>query len=714
MQIRRPALTVLASLVTLVGCREDSLPKVSEYPSAQKGDVVDDYFGTKVPDPYRWMEDLDSKPVADWVAAENKLTFDYLAKLPLREPFRKRITELWDYPKVSIPLKEGGRYFYVKNSGLQKQAPLYWRATLTGPATMVIDPNALSPDGSVSMAQWSPSRDGKLLAYGLSEGGADWRTVHVRDIDSGKDLTDEVRWVRFSDISWTNDSKGFFYSRYPEPPAGKALEAALSGQTIYYHRIGTPQSADKVIYQRKDLPTWFIGGSVTEDGRYLTISMQKGSDNNNRLYYADLGDPMRPNIGAPVKALIEEDDAEFAVFGNEGPVLYLRTDKATPNRKVIAVDVTKPAEANWKTIVPEAKEAIESMALIGGRIVVQYLVDVQSKISMFGLDGSSQGDVALPGTGAVDGISGREDAPEIFYMFGSPLFPDTVYQYNPQSRQQTAFEPAKPPVDVAQYETKALFATSKDGTRVPFFLTWKKGSALDGSHPTMLYGYGGFSISMLPSYRVDVPAWLERGGIWVTANMRGGAEYGEAWHKAGNLGKKQNVFDDFIAVAEQLVKDKYTSSKRLGIMGGSNGGLLVGATEEQRPDLFAVALPAVGVMDMLRFDKFTGGRAWVTEYGTSSNKEDFENLIKYSPLQNVKPGACYPATLVTTADHDDRVVPSHSFKFTAAMQAAQGCANPILIRIETQGSHGYRPTDKRIAELADEWAFAAAATGMKP
>jgi len=602
----------------------------------------------------------------------------------------------------------------VKNSGLQKQAPLYWRATLTGPATMVIDPNALSPDGSVSMAQWWPSRDGKLMAYGLSEGGADWRTVHIRDIDSGKDLPDEIRWVRFSEVSWTNDSKGFFYSRYPEPPAGKALEAALSGQTIYYHHIGSPQSADKLIYQRKDLPTWFIGGSVTEDGRYLTISMQKGSDNNNRLYYADLGDPMRPNIGAPVKALIEEDDAEFSVFGNEGPVLYLRTDKATPNRKVIAVDVTKPAEANWKTVVPEAKEAIESVALIGGRIVAQYLVDVQSKISMFGLDGSSQGDVPLPGTGAIDGMSGREDTPEIFYMFGSPLFPDTVYDYDPQSRQQTSFEAAKPPVDVAQYETRALFATSKDGTRVPFFLTWKKGSALDGSHPTMLYGYGGFSISMLPSYRVDIPAWLERGGIWVTANMRGGAEYGEAWHKAGNLGKKQNVFDDFIAVAEQLVKDKYTSPKHLGIMGGSNGGLLVGATEEQRPDLFAVALPAVGVMDMLRFDKFTGGRAWVTEYGTSSNKEDFGNLIKYSPLQNVKPGACYPATLVTTADHDDRVVPSHSFKFTAAMQAAQGCANPILIRIETQGSHGYRPTDKRIAELADEWAFAAAATGMTP
>jgi prolyl oligopeptidase len=703
-----------ACVLILAACRNDSLPKVTSYPAAQKGDTVDDYFGTKVADPYRWMEDLDSKPVADWVAAENQLTFGYLAKLPLREHFRKRITELWDYPKVAIPIREGGRYFYSKNSGLQRQAPVYVRASLAEPASLVIDPNVLSPDGSVSMAQWMPSNDGKLLAYGLSEGGADWRTLHVRDIGSGKDLPDEIRWVRFSGISWTNDSKGFFYSRYPEPPKGKVLEAALSGHAIYYHRIGAPQSADRLIYERKDLPTWFVDGEVTEDGRYLIISISKGADNSNRLYYADLGDPLRPAIGAPVKPVFEEDGAEFSVFGNAGPVLYVRSDRAAPNRKVLAVDLAHSSEANWKTVIPESKQAIESVSLIGGRIVAQYLVDVQSRISLFGLDGAPQGELPLPAAGAVMGISGREDTPEIFYMFSSPLFPETVFAYDPQSRQQTPFEAAKPPVDVTQYETKALFATSKDGTRVPFFLTWKKGSALDGNHPTMLYGYGGFSISMLPYYSSDVPAWLELGGIWVTANMRGGAEYGEAWHKAGNLGKKQNVFDDFIAVAEELVKQKYSSPARLGIMGASNGGLLVGATEEQRPDLFAVALPAVGVMDMLRFDKFTGGRAWVVEYGSSSNAQDFAYLIKYSPLQNVKPGICYPATLVTTADHDDRVVPSHSFKFTAAMQAAQGCSRPVLIRIETQGSHGYRPTDKRIAELADEWAFAAAGTGMTP
>jgi prolyl oligopeptidase len=691
---------------------QSSLPKVN-YPTTAKDDIVNDYFGTKVPAPYQWMEDLDSKPVTDWIAEENKVTFDYLAKLPLRDHLQKRITELWDYPKVSIPAREGGRYFYAKNSGLQRQSPVYMRATLTGPVTLVLDPNVLSPDGSVSVAQWAPSRDGKLLAYGLSEGGADWRTLHVRDIDSGKDLSDEVHWMRFSGISWTNDNKGFFYSRYPEPPKGKALESALSGQAVYYHRIGTPQSQDRLVYERKDLPTWFIDGSVSEDGRYLIVSIAKGSDNNNRLYYADLGDPMRPSINAPIRPLVEEDDAEFAVFGNAGPVFYLRSDHAAPNRKVMAIDLAHPAQADWKTVVPEAKQAIESVSLIGGRIVAQYLVDVQSRVALFGLDGSPQGDLALPGTGTVVGIEGREDSPEIFYAFSSPLSPTTVYLYDPASKQQTSFDPSKAPVDVAQYETRALFATSKDGTRVPFFLTWKKGLALDGSHPTMVYGYGGFSISILPTYRDDVPAWLELGGVWVTANMRGGAEYGEAWHKAGNLSNKQKVFDDFIAVAEYLVKEKYTSPAKLGIMGASNGGLLVGAVEEQRPDLYAVALAGVGVMDMLRYDKFTGGHAWVTEYGSSSNPTDFAYLIKYSPVQNVKPGTCYPATLVTTADHDDRVVPSHSFKFTAAMQAAQGCDRPILIRVETEGSHGYRPTDKRIAELADEWAFAAAGMGME-
>jgi prolyl oligopeptidase len=490
------------------------------------------------------------------------------------------------------------------------------------------------------------------------------------------------------------------------------LEAALSGQAVYYHRTGTPQSEDKLIYERKDLPTWFLTGSVTEDGRYLLIFMQKGSDNNNRLYYSDLGDPMKPNISSPVKPLIEDDHAEFAAFGNAGPVLFLRSDSDAPNRKIIAVDVRDPKPAAWKTVVPEGKEAIEVVVLIGGRIVAQYLSDVRSRLSLFGLDGSPQGDVELPGTGTVAGLGGREDRPEIFFSFSSPLYPTTVFSYDPASKARKPFEAPTPPIDASQFETTQLFATSKDGTKVPFFVTAR--IVKDGSHPTMLYGYGGFSISTLPAYRSDLPAWLEMSGIWVTANMRGGAEYGEGWHKAGNLEKKQNVFDDFIAVAEELIRQKYTSPGKLGIMGGSNGGLLVGVVEEQRPDLFGVALPAVGVMDMLRYDKFTGGSAWATEYGRSSDPTQFGFLIKYSPLHNVKKGVCYPATLVTTADHDDRVVPSHSFKFTAALQAAQGCSNPVLIRVETEGSHGYRPTDKRIAELADQWAFAAAHLGMTP
>jgi prolyl oligopeptidase len=658
------------------------------------------------------MEDLESKDVADWIAAQNQLTFARLATLPIRDQFKDRITKLWDYPKTGIPVREGDRYLYQKNSGLQRQAPLYVRAKLDADPSLVLDPNVLWPDGSQSLAEWTASPDGKLIAYGVSEGGADWETLHVREADTQKDLSDDVKWMRFSGIAWTRDSKGFFYSRYPEPPKGKVLEAALSNHALYYHRVGTPQTEDRLIYDRKDLPTWFISGTVTEDGRYLLISMSKGSDNNNRLYYADLGDPQKPNVGAPVKPLVEQDDAEFAAFGNSGPVLFLRSDLQAPNRKVIAIDVRDPKPSSWKTIVPEGKETIEGVSLIGGRIVAQYLVDVRSRLSLFGLDGVAQGDIELPGLGSVAAISGREDTPEVFYTFSSPLYPSTVFHYDLASKKATAFDPPKLPIDTTQFETVQLFATSKDGTKVPFFLTARKGLPKDGSHATMLYGYGGFSVSTLPTYRPDVPAWLEKGGIWVTANMRGGAEYGEAWHKSGYLEKKQNVFDDFIAVAEELIKQKYTSPGKLGIMGGSNGGLLVGAVEQQRPDLFGVALPAVGVMDMLRYDKFTGGRAWATEYGSSSDPAQFAFLIKYSPLHNVKAGSCYPATLVTTADHDDRVVPSHSFKFTAAMQAAQGCGKPILIRVETQASHGYRPTDKRIAEMADEWAFAAAHLGM--
>ncbi len=677
------------------------------YPPSRQGDVVDDYGGTRVTDPYRWMEDLESLEVAAWVAAQNAVTRAHLDALPHRALLAARLSELWNYSRTSVPVTENGALFYSRNSGLQRQAPVYVRHAVAGEAVMVLDPNALSPDGSISLAQYTPSPDAALVAYASAEGGADWETIRVRDIATGVDRADEVRWVRFSDISWTHDSRGFFYSRYPEPPAHKVLEAALSGQAIYLHRLGTPQSEDELIYQRLDHPAWLVNGTVTENGRYLLIRTYRGADNNNQLHYLALGDGPGP-VAGPIIPVIETGDAEYSPIGAEGSRLYLRSDKDAPNRCVIAIDLDHPEPSSWTVVVPEQAQAIEHATLAGGRIVVHYLADVRSRIGIFGLDGKYEGDVALPGVGTVSGLEGRADGAAVWFGFSSPLVPGTTYRYDLGARSLTPFEPPTPPIDASQYETRALFATSKDGTRVPFFLTARKGIGLDGSHPTMMYGYGGFSISVLPAYRPDVPAWLELGGIFVSVNMRGGAEYGESWHKAGYLDKKQNVFDDFIAVAEHLIREGYTNPSRLGMMGGSNGGLLVGAVMEQRPDLFAVAMPAVGVMDMLRYDRFTGGRLWATEYGSALDPMQFPYLIKYSPLHNLRAGTCYPATLVTTADHDDRVVPSHSFKFTAALQAAQGCDRPALIRVELQGSHGYRPTDKLIEEKADQWAFAAA------
>src|SRR3954447_8108581 len=711
MRVHRTALFAVACM--LAGSSVFVQTQRLAYPPTARGDVVDDYFGTKVPDPYRWMEDLDSKPVADWVAAQNAVTEKYLAQLPLREKLRKRITELWNYPKVSTPFMEGGQVFYRRNSGLQKQSLFLMRPDLRKPARVLVDPNEMFPDGATSLAMVAPAPDATLLAYATAEGGADWQTIHVREIATRRDLKDIVKWMRFSGLAWTKDAKGFFYSRYPEPPAGKALQAALSGQALYYHGVGTPQSEDRLIYERRDLPAWFISGSITDDGRYLFIQMAEGSENKNRLYVKDLVDPHKPNLDAPVRPVVETDDAEYAPIGNHGSTVFLRTDLDAPNRRVIAIDLGHPARPAWKTIVAERPQAIESVIVASDRIVAEYLVDVQSRLEMFGFDGTAAGTIALPATGSIAGLSGRDDSDVLFYTFTSPLYPATVFACDIKAGRSTPFEPPTLPVDVAQYETTQLFATSKDGTRVPFFVTARKNTPRDGNRPTMVYGYGGFSISTTPTYRPDVPAWLELGGIWVTANMRGGSEYGEAWHHAGMLAKKQNVFDDFIAVAEYLVKENYTSPAKLGMMGGSNGGLLVGAVMEQRPDLYAVALPAVGVMDMLRYDRFTGGRAWVTEYGSSANAEQFPILFRYSPLHNVRPETCYPATLVTTADHDDRVVPSHSFKFIAAVQQAQTCDRPALIRVETQVSHGFRPTDKRIAEVADEWAFAAASMGIK-
>jgi prolyl oligopeptidase len=680
------------------------------YPVAKTVDHVDDYFGTKVADPYRWMEDLNAPDLAEWVKAENAVTEHYLSQLPMRAWFKTRITELWNYPKVSLPFREAGQLFYARNSGLQRQSVWYVRGSLGGAERMVIDPNTLSPDGSVALAGFSPSPDGRYLLYGVSQGGADWRTLLVQDLASAKQLADTVRWLKGGGSSWTKDGNGFFYSRFPEPEPGKQLQSAIRDEKIYYHRIGTSQAQDQLIYARPDQPEWFVEGGVSEDGRYLVVFVSRGTEPQNRLYVADLGDPMHPKVDAPITPVFEKGDAAYSPIGNVGTTVYLQTDRDAPKGKIVAFDLSAPEQ--WRTVVPEGKNAIDQVAMFQGGIAVGYLEDVKANVQLFGLDGTSKGTLQLPGIGTLAGMSTREDTPDLFYGFTSPLYPTTVFHYDPATGRSTPFGAPQLGFDPSRYETRQVFATSKDGTRVPMFITLRKDLPLDGSNPAMLYGYGGFDISTTPGFRPDVLAWLEQGGIWATANMRGGGEYGEAWHQAGMFEKKQNVFDDFIAAAEFLVKEKYASPAKLGIMGGSNGGLLVGAVEEQRPDLFAVALPAVGVMDMLRYHKFTGGNAWATEYGSSDDSTAFRYLIKYSPVQNVRRGTCYPATLVTTADHDDRVVPSHSFKFTATMQVAQGCAKPVVIRVETQASHGYRPTDKRIAELADEWSFAAANMGM--
>jgi prolyl oligopeptidase len=535
----------------------------------------------------------------------------------------------------------------------------------------------------------------------------------VREIATGKDLPDVVRWYRFSTISWTKDSKGFFYARFPEPPAGKALEALLLDHQIHYHHVETAQDQDRLIYSRPDLPRYFVGAGVTEDGRYLIVTLSNGTDPKNRLFFADLGDPMQPNLGAPLVAIIDEDIAELTVLGNEGPVFYVRTDFEAPNRRVIAIDPRlRDGSAGWKTIVPESTNPLESATIAGGRLFCQYLVDVASDVRIFSLAGEDEGALDLPGIASIAGMGGRERGDELFYDVASPLVASTVLRYDIAGKSSSTFGAGKPAFDPSPYATRQVFYMSKDGTRVPMFITARKGLVQDGSHPVWLYAYGGFSISQAPGYRPDLPAWLEMGGIYAQPALRGGAEYGEAWHRAGMLENKQNVFDDFVAAAEYLINEKYTSPARLVIEGRSNGGLLVGAVMTQRPELFAVALPAVGVLDMLRFDRFTGGAAWAVEYGSSQNPEQFDYLLRYSPLHNLKPGTCYPATLIITADHDDRVVPSHSFKFAAALQAAQGGDKPVLIRVETKGSHSYRPTDRQIAERADILAFVADQLGM--
>lgn len=677
------------------------------YPRSERGNTADTYFGTTVPDPYRWLEELNSPATHAWVAAQNGFTNAYLAQFPLRDTLRARLTQLYGYSRTGVPtVTSTGRLFYRQNTGLQNQSVLYMRAHLDSAPVLVLDPNTLSSDGSIAFQEWAPSPDARYLAYGLAQGGSDWRTVHVRDMATGRDLPDSVQWVRFSGLAWTHDNAGFFYSRYPTPPVGHELTAPLANHTVYYHAIGTPQSRDRVILARPELAHYFVGCSVSDDGRYLFCSASPGADSRNRLYFADLGDPLHPNLAAPVVPIVNDDVAQFQFIDNVGTTAYILTDDQALRRRVVALELTTPDRSHMRTVIPESRYAVESALMAGGHIALHYLEDVKSIVRLFDAAGRPTGAIPLPGVGTVNGLSGRTDVPLMFYSFASPLTPGTVYAYDVNSRESRPLDRPRLTFNPDLYETRQVFSTSKDGTRIPLFVTMKRGTVLDGSHPTLLYAYGGFDVNLQPFFTPAIPAWLERGGIYVTASLRGGAEYGEAWHRAGMREHKQNVFDDFIGAAEYLVAQRYTSPAKLVIQGGSNGGLLIGAVSNQRPDLFAVSLPAVGVMDMLRYDRFTGGAGWVTEYGSSSDATMFPYLYRYSPLQNVRPGTCYPATLATTADHDDRVVPSHTFKYIAALQAAQACARPVMVRVETQGSHGYRPTDKQIAEMADELTFA--------
>jgi len=676
-----------------------------QYPTARKSDVVDDYHGTRVPDPYRWLEDPDSPESRAWIEAQNRLTEAYLAAIPARTAIRDRLTKLWNYPKYGTPFRKGGRYFFFKNDGLQNQSVLYKQASLTAQPETLLDPNLLSEDGTVALSTLAVTDDGRLLAYGTSASGSDWEEFRVRDVAMGKDRPDHLKWIKFSGASWTKDGAGFFYSRYPEP-TDKALTDVNRFQKLYYHRLGTDQAQDVLVYERPDQPDWGMNAEVTDDGRYAVLQVWLGTDRRNRVYYLDLKQAKRPKVTGEVVRLLDDFDASYSFVGNDGPVFYFLTDLDASRKRVIAIDTRHPERAHWREIIPQSTDVLEGIQIIHDTFVAQYMHDASSRLRLVALDGRPVKQLELPTLGSIGGISGERKDDEMFYAFTSFLYPTTIFRYDFKTGATSVFKAPTIDFDPSRYETKQVFYASKDGTRVPMFITHKKGLRLDGSNPTYLYGYGGFNISLTPAFSVAVLAWLEMGGVYAVPNLRGGGEYGEEWHQAGMHDKKQNVFDDFIAAAEFLIAQGYTSTPKLAIAGGSNGGLLVGAAITQRPDLFGAALPAVGVMDMLRFHKFTIGWAWVTDYGSADSAAQFPYLYKYSPLHNIQAGTRYPATLVTTADHDDRVVPGHSFKFTAALQAAQAGPQPVLIEIETKAGHGAgKPTSKLIEEQADRFAF---------
>jgi len=706
----------LAGGLFLTGMFTSAVPapaQTLQYPAARKSDVVDDYHGTRVPDPYRWLEDPDSPESRAWIEAQNRLTAAYLAEIPARDTIRQRLTKLWNYPKYGAPFRKAGRYFFLKNDGLQNQSVLYKQASLEATPETLLDPNILSEDGTVALSTLAVSDNGRLLAYGTAASGSDWEEFRVRDVVTARDLPDHLKWIKFSGASWTKDGAGFFYSRYPEP-TDKALTDVNRFQRLYYHRLGTDQAQDVLVYERPDQPDWGMNAEVTDDGRYAVLTVWLGTDRRNRVYYRDLKDPRHPRITGEVVRLLDDFDASYAFVGNDGPVFYFLTDLDAPRKRVIAIDTRHPERGRWRELIPQGQDVLEGVQIIHDTFVANYMHDASSRLRLFALDGRMLKDLELPTLGSIGSISGERKDDEMFYAFTSFLYPTTIFRYDFKSGATSVFKAPTIDFDPSRYETKQVFYTSKDGTRVPMFITYKKGLTLDGSNPTYLYGYGGFNISLTPSFSVAMLVWLEMGGVYAVPNLRGGGEYGEEWHQGGMHEKKQNVFDDFIAAAEYLIAQRYTSPAKLAIAGGSNGGLLVGAAMTQRPELFGAALPAVGVMDMLRFHKFTIGWAWVTDYGSADSAAQFPYLYKYSPLHNIRAGTRYPATLVTTADHDDRVVPGHSFKFTATLQAAQAGPQPVLIEIETKAGHGAgKPTSKLIEEQGDRMAFLVKNLGMQ-
>ncbi|MDX1962139.1 MAG: prolyl oligopeptidase family serine peptidase [Pirellulales bacterium] len=674
-----------------------------DYPATKTVDQADEYHGTRVADPYRWLEEdvRESPAVAEWVEAQNRVTFGYLEKLPQRQKLRDRLTEIWNYERFSAPMLHGGKYYFYKNDGLQNQAVLYVQDTLTAEPRVVLDPNTWSKDGTIALAGMSFSDDGRYLAYGRAKSGSDWNTWHVLDLTTGKLLPDELDWIKFSGASWTPDNRGFYYSRYPQPASGESFKQLNLDQKVYYHALGTAQDTDRLVYERPDEPTWTFSADVTEDGNYLIITVSKGTDDKYRIFYQDLQKP-----DGKIVPLIDNFDQEYSFIGNDGRVMYFRTDRDAPRRRVISIDLDQPEQEHWRELIPQSADTLESISLVGDQFFAEYLHDAQSQIKVFDLAGKFIHEVPLPGIGSASGFGGKRKDTETFYTFSSFTTPANIFRYDLASGKSELLRQAKVKFDPDKYVVKQEFATSRDGTRVPLFIIHRRDIKLDGSNPTLLYGYGGFSISLTPGFSVSRIVWLEQGGVLAVANLRGGGEYGEEWHKAGTKLNKQNVFDDFIAAAEWLIEHKYTRPDKLAIQGGSNGGLLVGAAMTQRPELFGAAIPAVGVMDMLRFHKFTAGRFWVDDYGSADDPTEFAALYKYSPYHNLKPGTKYPATLIITADTDDRVVPGHSFKYAAALQAAHTGDAPVLIRIETKAGHGAgKPTSKLIEEAADQWAF---------